>query len=247
MEHGPIRRRLRARNRIDVGRGRDDPGGAPARQRTHGQARGGGLGARPEQLAVLRRRRHDAGRVPQRHGGDRRLGARESGGSTLGGRRHTECELLEPSRSGRARRVDGSGDSGGWGGARSPVPASGQGARDQDESDKRRRQQRSPCAEQQDGFLAHCPYQTRRGRRRAQRGHDRGGREPGIERPARQIAVQPGDALGRIEHRAPRQRHGEQGQEETEVRSSVRVGGRQPTPESQRADPGVQHPDDEGG
>ena len=240
MERGPVRRGLRAGDGIEIGSGRDDPGGVPARHGVRRQAGGGGPGARPEQLAVLRSRGYDARRVPHRQRGNRRLGAREARGRALRGLRHAECELLELPCGGGARRVGHR--------ARRPLAAApGQRARYQDESEQRCREQCAPRAEQQQRFLAHPPHHARRGRRRAQRRDDRGGREPGVERAAREIAMQPGDGLGRVEHGAPGERQGEQGEQQAEMGPGVRVRGRQPAPESQRPDPRVQEPHDEGG
>ena len=191
---------------------------------------------------MRRSRGHDARRVPHRQRGDRRLGAREAGGRALRRLGHAERELLELPCGSGARRV-------GHCGRRPPAPdpAPGQRARDQDESEQRRREQCRPGAEQQHRLLAHTPHHARRGRRRAQRRDERGGREPGVERAARQIAMQPRDGLGGVEHGAPGERQGEQREQQAEVRPGVCVRGGQPAPESQRADPRVQEPHDDGG
>ena len=191
---GPARRRLGARQRIQVRHRGHEPGSATAARPVCRQRDPRDLAARAQQLRCpTGRRRADAPGIPQRPRCDRRLRGRPRGRRPLHERVGAERESLEAGlcqgeRRGRFRH--------------GPPPHAG----DHYVDDARRAEQRAPAGEQRRGLVTQPPHEAGERRHKGEGRHQGGGREAYLERGAVDRTVQTRDGFRRIERRAPRQR-----------------------------------------
>ena len=240
VDRNPTGRRLPECEAVDVGAERHEPSGSSVAQGVRRQAGGRGRRLRADETTPGGGRREDPLGVPDGDGRRRRLGAREARRRALHERCDAEGEPFEPPPLGHQGRV-------GIGGVSPARAGTRQGPGNDGESEQRRDDQRAPGREEQHRLLSQAPHEAHEGRRDANARDDRRGGETRIERAARERSVQSGDGFRGIEEGAPGEGERKQGEQEAEVRPSVRIRVGQPATEPQGPDSHVEQRDDDRG